>query len=211
MLADRDPWSGRRAASRLRWAERLLVAAGGVTLVWCALVVADARVFQTAARRSLDRATEAAPTYRPEPDTGVQIAVPIARGSAVGDLSIPRIRLSSVVLHGSDARTLGRGPGHLEETPLPGEPGNVAIAGHRDSFFRRLRYIRVGDDIWLKTPRGRFHYRVSSLRVIRPDDVSVIAPTRQEVLTLITCYPFRMVGRAPDRFVVRAARVVDVR
>jgi sortase A len=133
----------------------------------------------------------------------------VLRGSAVADLSIPRIHLSAIVLHGSDAQTLRRGPGHLENTALPGESGNAVIAGHRDSFFRPLRNVQVGDDIFVDTARRRFHYRVTSLRVVKAHDLSVLNPTDDAVLTLITCYPFWVLGNAPDRYVVRATRVRD--
>jgi len=184
-------------------------------LGWYVLIVTDASVSQRAARRSLETASAsrsgASPSPRvPDGTIGVPLRAPIVpRGSAVADLSIPRVHLSAVVLHGSDARTLRRGPGHLENTPLPGESGNVVIAGHRDSFFRPLRDIQVGDDIFVDTPQGRFHYRVTSLRVVKSHDLSVVNPTDDAVLTLITCYPFWVFGEAPDRFVVRAIGVMD--
>jgi LPXTG-site transpeptidase (sortase) family protein len=139
----------------------------------------------------------------PRRDTGIRT------GTAIAALSIPRVHLSAVVLHGSDAPTLRRGPGHLEHTKLPGDSGNVVIAGHRDSFFRPLRHVQHGDDIFLDTPEGQFRYRVTSLRVVNPHDLSVLEPTDDATLTLITCYPFWVLGDAPDRFVVRATRVVD--
>jgi sortase A len=205
--------SGRRGSRLLLWAERLLVTAGVATLIWCAVLVTDAALAQRIARRSLEAAAAAErpvlpplpapPTEAPSRDPAV------SRGSAIAALSIPRVHLSTVVLHGSDSRTLRRGPGHLENTAWPGDSGNVVIAGHRDSFFWPLRNIRRGDDIFLDTPEGQFHYRVTSLRVVNPHDVSVLAPTNEATLTLITCYPFWVLGNAPDRFVVRAAAVVD--
>jgi hypothetical protein len=83
------------------------------------------------------------------------------------------------------------------------------IAGHRDSFFRPLRKIRVGDEVLVDTPQQRIRYRVTWVRVVSPRDLSVIEPTDDAVLTLITCYPFWVLGTAPDRFIVRAARVAD--
>src|SRR5436190_2141960 len=83
-------------------------------------------------------------------------------------------------------------------------PGRVAIAGHRDSFFRPLQDVHVGDDIMLDTPEERVHYRVTFTRVVNSYDVGVIAPTQDSSLTLVTCYPFWFIGQAPDRFVVRA-------
>lgn len=205
----------RRRAGLLTWLQWLLLAAGGAMLVWCALIVGDAAVSQWIARRSLGTAAAADALVQ---SPGTARAAPRApardlpaRGAAVAALSIPRIQLSAVVLHGTDTQTLRHGPGHLENTALPGEPGNVVIAGHRDSFFRPLRNLAAADDIFLDTPRGRFHYRVSSLRVIDAHDVSVLKPTRAAVLTLITCYPFSLIGHAPDRFMVRAERVDEPR
>jgi sortase A len=200
-----------RGARFLRWVERLFVIAGAAMLVWCALLVLDASWAQREGRRSLEIALPVArpPAAREVKETAdPPLPVPVlARGAAIADLSIPRIQLSSVVLHGSDSRTLRRGPGHLEHTALPGESGNVVIAGHRDSFFRPLRNIELGDDIFLGSPYGRFHYRVTSIRVVNPHDLSVLEPTDTATLTLITCYPFWVFGNAPDRFIVRAARI----
>jgi sortase A len=180
-------------------------------LVWCGLVLVDANVAQQAARRSLAVAPPIAPAASSTQITGSSRVLPPqpapVKGSALAALSIPRIHLSAVVLHGSDARTLRRGPAHLEHTALPGESGNVVIAGHRDSFFRPLRAIQMADDIFLDTPRGRFHYQVASFRVVKASDLSVLAPVDAPVLTLITCYPFSLFGHAPDRFVVRANRI----
>jgi sortase A len=199
-------------ARLLNWTQWLLLAAGGAMLSCGVLIVADGAVAQWTARRSLEIATRvAAPVTSPGavPTSRVVSRGSPVRGAAVAALSIPRIRLSAVVLHGSDTQTLRRGPGHLENTALPGESGNVVIAGHRDSFFRPLRSIAAGDDVFLDTSLGRVHYRVSSLRVVSAQDMSVVKPTRGSVLTLITCYPFSLIGHAPDRFVVRADRVEE--
>jgi LPXTG-site transpeptidase (sortase) family protein len=110
-------------------------------------------------------------------------------------------------LHGSDAQTLRRGPGDLESIAFPGEVGNAVVAGHRDSFFRRLGDVTVGDDVFIDTPEGHLHYRVTSMHVVNAHDLSVLEQTDDATLTLITCYPFWVLGPAPDRFVVRAALV----
>jgi sortase A len=207
------PQSGNWSARLLGWAERLFVAAGVAMLAWCALVVIDAIMAQRAGRLTLGQAAPPATSSHPPP-TDPAAAVPpqapiVANGSAVAELSIPRVRLSVVVLHGSDTQTLRRGPGHLETSPLPGESGNVVIAGHRDTFFRPLRDVQVGDDVFLNTPQRHFHYRVTSLRVVSPRDLSVLEPSDSAMLTLITCYPFWVFGQAPDRFVVHAIRLMD--
>ena len=175
--------------------------AGAWALIWCATVIVNARLAQSLARDSF--ATAASAVAAPG------AAVPPNSGTALADLSIPRLNLSAIVFHGSDRHTLSIGVGHVEDTAFPGEPGNVAIAGHRDTFFRPLRNVQVGDDVFLATPRDRLHYRVSSLSVVGANEISVLLPTENPTLTLITCYPFWVLGRAPDRFVVRATRVAD--
>jgi sortase A len=198
-----------------RWLARLLVVAGVAMLAWSAVLGIDARVSQDAARVSLELASHPrASASSDDVIDPVNLAKPdrnVARGSPIAELLIPRVRLSAVVLHGSDTQTLRRGPGHLERTPLPGEPGNVAIAGHRDTFFRQLREVKVGDDIFLNAPSGRLHYQITWARVVGAHDVSVLEPTTDDVLTLVTCYPFWVLGPAPDRFVVRATRIEEDR
>jgi sortase A len=119
--------------------------------------------------------------------------------------------LSKVVVEGDDATDLQLAPGHIPGTALPGEHGNVGIAGHRDTFFRPLQFIREGDIIALATPNGTYRYRVISTEIVTPDDVQVLDPTKTDVLTLVTCYPFYFVGSAPKRFIVRADRSMPER
>ena len=201
----------RQGGSRLlRWVAYLLVIAGGAALGWCVAMLADAYLAQRVAREQLESTPPPAITSK-RPALSAPSGAAVEAGTPLAELSIPRIGLSLVVLQGSDEHTLRKGLGHIEDTPLPGESGNVAIAGHRDSFFRPLRNIQVGDDIMLNTPGQRVHYRVSAYRVVKSSEVSVIAPTSDAVLTLVTCYPFWFVGAAPDRFVVRANFVEDER
>jgi sortase A len=208
-----DNRSGSVAPRWRRWLERLFVIAGAGLLAWCALILADARLAQQNARLTLamsSRTASLAPALGAERTASAPPAPTLVRtGDAVADLSIPRVELSVVVLEGSDPQTLRRGPGHLEGTPLPGESGNVVIAGHRDTFFRPLRDVRRGDDVFVTTPQGRVQYTVTSLRVVNPRDLSVLKPTRESTLTLITCFPFWVLGDAPDRYVVQATRVVS--
>ena len=97
--------------------------------------------------------------------------------------------------------------GHIPGTAFPDEPGNVGIAGHRDTFFRKLSQIHRDDLITLTTPVGSYRYSVEWTRVVAPADVAVLGPSQSAVLTLVTCYPFTYVGPAPQRFIVRARRL----
>lgn len=141
---------------------------------------------------------------RPAPKTNFAFKDP---EGLIGRIVIKRLQLSAIVKEGLDARTLRRAVGHVPGTALPGEAGNVALAGHRDTFFRPLRDVRVGDRVELETPRATFTYQVESIRIVRPSDVEVLDPTPYPALTLITCYPFNYVGKAPKRFIVRARQL----
>ena len=125
----------------------------------------------------------------------------------IGRIEIPRLGLSAVVVEGTDRTTLRRAVGHIVGTGLAGQPGNVGLAAHRDTFFRPLRNIQRNDIVTLTTLRGEYSYRVVSTKVVSPYDVAVLNPDGHEILTLVTCYPFYFVGPAPDRFIVRAERV----
>jgi sortase A len=137
---------------------------------------------------------------------GVQRAAsaPLAR------LTVPRLGMSVMVGGGIDSRTLRRAAGHIPGTAPLGSAGNVGLAGHRDSFFRPLRKVEVGDEVVLTTPTAISTYRVEWAEVVTPEAIEVLRPTPYPALTLVTCYPFTFVGTAPDRFVVRA-RLVESR
>jgi len=109
------------------------------------------------------------------------------------------------VLEGTDEFTLNRGVGRIVGTSLPGQGGNVGIAGHRDGFFRSLKDIRRGDSIELVTTWGTDVYAVDRVRITRPSDVRVLQPRTKPSLTLVTCYPFYFVGGTPNRYIVEAS------
>jgi sortase A len=112
-----------------------------------------------------------------------------------------------MVREGIDRNTLQLAIGHIPATALPGQAGNVGVAGHRDTFFRGLKDLRAKDEIQFSTVSGDFKYVVESLIIVEPDNVGVLAPSSENVLTLVTCYPFSYIGTAPRRFVVRARQV----
>jgi sortase A len=119
-------------------------------------------------------------------------------------LHIPRIRLDVPVLRGTSDVTLDRGVGHIENTAMPGAPGNSGLAGHRDGYFRALKDVSLGDAIELETLEGTQSYRIERTWIVTPDDVSVLDPTPAQSITLVTCYPFYFVGSAPQRYIIRA-------
>jgi sortase A len=131
----------------------------------------------------------------------------LVEGEAIGEVNISRIGMRAVISQGESDAVLRMGAGHLADTPWPGQPGNVVIAGHRDTIFRPLRNVRAGDLVDVTTETRVAHYRVVSTGVVSPTDLSVLKPSDDNTLTLITCYPFGFVGSAPERFVVRATEV----
>jgi sortase A len=146
-----------------------------------------------------------APPAPAVPDPGPQPR--IARGGVIGKVEIPRLDISAIVRSGVDDKTLKRAVGHVPETALPGQPGNVGIAAHRDTFFRNLKGVKVGDVIRMVTPSGTYEYAVESLKIVLPRNVEVLDPTPEPALTVVTCYPFNYIGSAPKRFIVRAKQV----
>jgi sortase A len=119
-------------------------------------------------------------------------------------LTIDKLDIAVPVYNGTDDFNLNRGVGRVKGTAWIDTDGNLGIAGHRDGFFRPLKDIQKGDTIDLQTARGTVTYEVSSITIVDPDDVSVLAPTQERTITLVTCYPFYYVGHAPKRYIVTA-------
>jgi sortase A len=196
----------KRGRPLLRWLERLLIIVGVVCLGYFVYSYAEARLYQSFEDQQLDAILRSAPA-----DAATSPARPAPRrarpapGSTIGRIEIPRLGVSAVIRAGSDARTLRLAVGYIPGTALPGENGNVGLAGHRDTFFRKLRDINPDDEIRVTTTEGVFHYYVQRTNIVMPKDVWVLNATGYPALTLVTCYPFTYVGSAPKRFIVRAA------
>jgi sortase A len=201
------------------WLERGLVLLGLLLLVlWAAVYFeagsyqsAESQKFESALRDARSRPAETASrraTYAARPATRPGRAR--GRSDVLGRIEIPRLHITAMVAEGSDPKTLRRAVGHLPLTALPGQPGNCALAGHRDTFLRGLGGVRVNDVIRVVTIERTYTYRVDWTEVVAPRRVDVLDSTSTRSLTLITCYPFVYVGHAPNRFVVRASQVKDV-
>ena len=176
-----------------------MLAAGVALLSLVAAATLQAKLYQGHAKELLRNEIQTAIVSKV-----VGLNAQIKEDDVLGRLDIPRIGISVAVLQGTGSRTLRLGVGHIESTSFPGDSGNVGIAGHRDTFFRALRDIRKHDEIQLQTATRLFHYQVDWIKVVTPGDVSVLAPSTESALTLVTCYPFQFVGAAPQRFIVRA-------
>ena len=118
-------------------------------------------------------------------------------------LSIDKLDLKVPVYNGTDEINLNRGAGRIKGTARIDVPGNLGIAAHRDGFFRVLKDVELGDSIDVLTYQGNKEFVVSSITIVDPTDVSVLAPTDESTITLVTCYPFYFVGHAPKRYIVK--------
>jgi len=211
-----NPW--------IRWSRYLCFVTGILALGYVGFTLLDARLYQVDQSRKfqqeLSRMNRSiisngqiyASSISPAPAQksfmkAERIDVAGVSRTSLGRIEICSIGLEAMILEGTDARTLRRAVGHIPGTPLPGQQGNVAITGHRDTFFRPLRNIRKDDEIRLTTLNGSYRYWVDSIKVVEPEDMGVLDNSDDAILTLITCYPFYYVGPAPKRFIVRAHRI----
>jgi sortase A len=194
----------------LVWVHYVLLLAGFSALGYCAITVVEASRYQDRAREQMRKAS----LILAEPSTirsvGMSQSAPLQQGSGmalVGRIDIPRVHISVMVAEGTRPRVLRVAVGHIPGTALPGQTGNVALAAHRDTFFRRLSELKPGDLIRITVPGRQYLYSVRFTDVVLPNETWVLEPSMDQSLTLVTCYPFYYVGPAPKRFIVRARRL----
>jgi len=189
----------------VRVAHYSLLAVGVFALSYAGYVIADAHVYQTSEQSKFE--SEIRGTPREDNLKQIRDRLPVIDGNPIGEMEIPRLGLKAIFVQGDSPKILRHAVGHVSETAMPGDPGNVVLTGHRDTFFRPLRNVQKGDAITLRTPDGDFQYQVESTAVVPPSDVQVLEPSSGRMLTLISCYPFYYVGPAPNRFIVRARQL----
>jgi sortase A len=198
-----------QAYSILVWIARLFLTIGGVALGVFSLIYLQTQLYQDYLRSRFlmnSHITDMTRVVTADP-INITASLPVGKprwAVTFGKIDIPSVGLSAIVLEGDDENILRLAVGHIPGTAVPGHSGNVGIAGHRDTFFRPLRKISVGDEILFSTTAGTFTYRVVSLRIVPPDAIEVLDDTERPTLTLVTCYPFYYIGAAPKRFIVRA-------
>lgn len=130
---------------------------------------------------------------------------PAAIGDTVGILVIPRVNAELPIVEGTDANDLAKGVGHYEGSSLPGEQGQIVLSGHRDTVFRRLGELKIGDSLIVKIARGSYTYQITRMKIVDDTDKNIITlQKKEEELILTTCYPFRYIGNAPKRYIIYA-------
>ena len=176
----------------------------------------DIRAFEQAVASETATAAAKGTRYAPEPDYALWSSKRITDYHESNEqrddpplaiMSIDTLDLKVPVYNGTDEINLNRGAGRIKGTAWIDSPGNLGIAGHRDGFFRVLKDIQLGDSINMLTHQGKTEFVVSSITIVDPTDVSVLAPTDDSSITLVTCYPFYFVGHAPKRYIVKGELV----
>lgn len=188
-----------RTNSWCHWSRYLFFVIGISLLSYVAFTLLETKFYQDDQNQALEQTLLGALRVR-EGSPGIAGR----EGSLLGRIEINAIGLSAIILEGVEDGTLRHAVGHIPGTPSPGQPGNIALAAHRDTFFRGLGKIRQDDEILLTTTNGSYRYRVASTQVVEPEDTKVLDDSEDDSLTLVTCYPFNFVGSAPKRFIVRA-------
>jgi sortase A len=153
-------------------------------------------------QHQLETSWQAQADTKSESGASSPAAAPAESGPQLTRLVIPRINLEAIVVEGTGRHELISGPGHLTDTPTPGETGNAVITAHRDTFFRHIFELEKGDEITVQRDGRLFRYAVTGKKVVKPTDLSVLNPTPDAQLTLITCYPTYYIGPAPERLVI---------
>jgi sortase A len=200
----------RRAAPRTYAIEHVLLAIAIVSLGWYAFVSISTASEEAALARELEQ-IRFTPSSSPIEPGRRALTARLAPRTVIGRIDVPRLKLSALAREGADVRTLRTAVGHVPETALPGDTGNAAFAGYRDTFFRNLEGVRKGDEVVVTTASGIYRYIVTATQIVAATETSVLAPTEGRTLTLVTSYPFDYIGAAPERFIVRADAVTAAR
>lgn len=169
---------------------RLLIMLGTVVLLFVAYQLWGTGLREAQAQSQLTEEFSAALVTEAVPPGGAPLPTP--DGEAVAVIRIPKIGVEKAVVEGVGVADLKKGPGHYPGTPLPGQTGNAAIAGHRTTYgapFFEVDRLEQGDEILVRTLQGEFRYAVDRKTVVRPDQVEVLDPTEEARLTLTTCNP----------------------
>nr|WP_207627521.1 MULTISPECIES: class D sortase [Bacillaceae] len=159
-------------------------------------------------KASVKQAKEMIAEQRSEPLTKkVENSPPPSMGDTVGLLTIPKIKSELAIVEGTDPDDLEKGVGHYKGSYFPGDQGQIVLSGHRDTVFRKLGELNIGDSLKMEMPYGNFTYEITKTKIVKSDDTSIITlQNQQEELIVTTCYPFRYVGNAPKRYIIYAKR-----
>lgn len=200
--AEEKPTFANRGYRLLHLTQRMLITAGALMLCYVAATLLYAEYYQKVANNTLDRQMRFEPRH-----AAIVLRPAVKEGEVLGRIVIPRLGVRVAILEGTSARTLRLGVGHIDGTAFPGQPGDIGIAGHRDTFFRALKDIHRNDVISIDTAAGVTRYAVDWIAITTRSDGGILTGSKGPSLTLVTCYPFYYIGAAPERYVVHAHRL----
>jgi len=201
----------------------------GLLLVVCGLIIIAYASYQfidqvVSTRQALIEAEKKLNRY-PDPQAGgrldtdtIQQVEPVystraafqpVKDEAIGILEIPKLETKLPIIEGTDEEMLAKGVGHYAGSVFPSDGEQILLSGHRDTVFRQFGKLEVGDRLIVKLPYGTFEYEIREIEIVDEDNTTVIGPKGEEVLTVSTCYPFRYIGHAPQRYVVYAYPVLQ--
>lgn len=193
--------------SVMEWIERALLAMGIMLAAWSGLTHLERSYLEhlpVPPASAVKMTSLPGEGHATDLGRGTSRTRAVTGGTWLARLEAPSVNLTATVLEGTDDSTLRRSAGHIEGTAYPGSTGNVGIAGHRDTTFRPVRNLKVGDQLLLTTVDRVFEYRIAATKVVNPADVYVLDPGERPLLTLVTCFPFTFIGNARQRYIVHA-------
>lgn len=194
----------------------LIVAASFLILIGGSLVLFSLQEMYAQEKKTKDSLDQAQERIQKEVkkesksvlQTEQPLDVSFEQGEAIGILKIPRLKAELPIIEGTDEDELEKGVGHYSTTVFPGQHDQILLSGHRDTVFRSLGELEIGDIFLVSMPYGEFTYEITDSKIVDADDTTVIRSTApNEILTVSTCYPFSYVGNAPSRYILNANRL----
>ncbi|MGM7636658.1 class D sortase [Bacillus sp. Hm123] len=191
----------------MKWVRNLFLGAG---IIFIGIFTYQFLQSEKLQNESMQEAEARIAEYKELPSTQAAVdTFKVKENEAFSTLEIPKLDKEIPVIEGTDADSLSRGIGHLSQSVHPGQGEQIVLSGHRDTVFREFNQIEIGDTFTVHMPYGSYSYVIKQTEIVDEDDTSVIREMGEEVLVVTTCYPFRFVGNAPERFVAYAYPVEE--
>jgi sortase A len=184
----------------------VLLAGGGSLLGYSGYHITNQKVQE---KKALEDAQTIVNTAgNSEEDQTNSTSYSFAKGDVVGVLTIPKLKKELPIIEGTDEAELEKGVGHYSDTKLPGQKDRIFLAGHRDTVFKRMGEIEIGDILEVQLKSGLHQYEVFETFIVKETDLSVLKSTApDEILTLSTCYPFEYLSSTNERYIINARRM----
>jgi sortase A len=184
----------------------VLLVGGGALIGYSGYHLTDQKVQEKKALEDAKNIVKAVGNNEKEQTSGISYS--FSQGDVVGILNIPKLNKKLPIIEGTEEAELEKGVGHYSDTKLPGQKDRIFLAGHRDTVFKRMGEIEIGDTLSIQMESGTYQYKVFETIIVKESDLSVLQPTSpDEVLTLSTCYPFEYLSSTEERYIINARRM----